>query len=195
MVGRPRLRCKDEWGICPDTREMTAQERRRWHGVYSERVSTFKEKRTINLKDYRTKWLAQSLILGYLCVVIIETQSSGRTRALIPAKKCFTSSVEKFQNDICSRMLSSPSLITFILSKDFRSMEKESREAWWKQDLGLGGFSSVQIKIHWQHHISCFWNILWHFELDNHQVTIKCTRTYDNSRKCSGNKNQKTFIM
>ena len=59
-VGRPKLRCKDslnynfkECGICPDAWKVTSQEHTRWHGVYSDGVNTFEEKRTTNLKDRR----------------------------------------------------------------------------------------------------------------------------------------------
>ena len=41
--------------VCPDAWEVTAQERTRWRGVYSEGVNTFEEKRTTNLKDRRMK--------------------------------------------------------------------------------------------------------------------------------------------
>ena len=39
---------------------MTAQERTRWRGVFSEEVNTFDEKRTTNFKDRRMKRKAES---------------------------------------------------------------------------------------------------------------------------------------
>ena len=49
--------------------------------------------------------------------------------------------------------------------------------------------------IHRQRHISCFFITLWHFEHDTHQVMLRCTRTYDNNRRCNENRNISDILI